>query len=222
MNFYLRTLRRDLRIHLRGLSEVINPLVFFVVVISLFPLGLGPSPQQLSEVAPGVIWVAALLATLMSMDLMFRDDFSDGSLEQLVVSGQPLLVFVFAKVTAHWIISGLPLVLLVPVVGLVMFVDGDRLQAMVVTLLLVSPTLSLLGAIGAALTVSLARGGLLVSILVLPLYVPVLVLATAMVQAAGSEADTAGYLYWLLAALLASITLAPLAIAAGLRLAVDR
>ena len=222
MNFYLRTLRRDLRIHLRGLSEVINPLVFFVVVISLFPLGLGPSPQQLSEVAPGVIWVAALLATLMSMDLMFRDDFSDGSLEQVVVSGQPLLVFVFAKVTAHWLISGLPLVLLVPVVGLVMFVDGDRLQAMVVTLLLVSPTLSLLGAIGAALTVSLARGGLLVSILVLPLYVPVLVLATAMVQTAGSEADTAGYLYWLLAALLASITLAPLAIAAGLRLAVDR
>ena len=222
MNFYLRTLRRDLRIHLRGLSEVINPLVFFVVVISLFPLGLGPSPQQLSEVAPGVIWVAALLATLMSMDLMFRDDFSDGSLEQVVVSGQPLLVFVFAKVTAHWLISGLPLVLLVPVVGLVMFVDGDRLQAMVVTLVLVSPTLSLLGAIGAALTVSLARGGLLVSILVLPLYVPVLVLATAMVQTAGSEADTAGYLYWLLAALLASITLAPLAIAAGLRLAVDR
>jgi len=173
-------------------------------------------------VAPGVIWVAALLATLMAMDLMFRDDFSDGSLEQVVVSGQPLLVFVFAKVTAHWLISGLPLVLLVPVVGLVMFVDGDRLQAMVVTLVLVSPTLSLLGAIGAALTVSLARGGLLVSILVLPLYVPVLVLATAMVQAAGSEADTAGYLYWLLAALLASITLAPLAIAAGLRLAVDR
>jgi len=118
--------------------------------------------------------------------------------------------------------SGLPLVLLVPVVGLVMFVDGDSLQAMVVSLLLVSPTLSLLGAIGAALTVSLARGGLLVSILVLPLYVPVLVLATAMVQAAGSEAEIAGYVYWLLAALLASVTLAPLAVAASLRLAVDR
>ena len=132
------------------------------------------------------------------------------------------MVFVLAKVMAHWLISGLPLVLLVPVVGLVMFVDSGSLWAMVISLLLVSPALSLMGAIGAALTVSLARGGLLVSILVLPLYVPVLVLATGMVQAAGNGSDITGYIYWLLAALLASVTLAPLAVSASLRLAVDR
>ncbi|MBT4163001.1 MAG: heme exporter protein CcmB [Gammaproteobacteria bacterium] len=222
MNLFIRTLQRDLLIHLRGASEVMNPLVFFIVVISLFPLGLGPSPDELSRVAPGVIWVAALLATLMSMDLMFRSDFDDGSLEQMIASGQSLIVMVLAKVGAHWLVSGLPLVLLVPVVGLVLFVDAAGLKAMVISLLLVSPTLSLLGAIGAALTVSLARGGLLVSIIVLPLYVPVLVLATGMVQAAVSGADTTGYLYWLLAALMASLTMAPVAIAASLRVAVDQ
>ena len=222
MNLFFRTIGRDLLIHLRGVSEVMNPLVFFIVVISLFPLGLGPSPDELSRVAPGVIWVAALLATLMSMDLMFRSDFDDGSLEQMIASGQSLMVMVLAKVCAHWLVSGLPLVLLVPVVGLVLFVEAEGLKAIVISLLLVSPTLSLLGAIGAALTVSLARGGLLVSIIVLPLYVPVLVLATGMVQAAVSGADTAGYLYWLLAALMASLTMAPIAIAASLRVAVDR
>lgn len=222
MNLFVRTIKRDLLVHLRGVSEILNPLVFFVVVISLFPLGLGPSPQQLSAVAPGVIWVAALLATLMSMDLMFRSDFDEGSLEQVVASDQPLVVFVLAKVCAHWLVTGLPLVLLVPVVGLVLFVDSAGLWAMVISLLLVSPTLSLLGAIGAALTVSLARGGLLVSIIVLPLYVPVLVIATGMVQAAISGNETMGYLYWLAAALLASLTLAPIAVAASLKVAVDQ
>lgn len=219
---FARTLWRDLLVHLRGVSEVLNPLVFFLVVISLFPLGLGPSPEQLREVAPGVIWVAALLATLMSMDLMFRADYDDGSLEQVIASGQSVIVFVLAKVLAHWLVSGLPLVLLVPVVGLVLFVDSAGMWAMVISLLLVSPTLSLLGAIGAALTVSLARGGLLVSIIVLPLYVPVLVIATGMVQAAILGSDVTGYIYWLAAALLASMTLAPIAVAASLKIAVDQ
>ena len=221
MKLFFSTVRRDLVIHLRGVSEILNPLVFFVVVISLFPLGLGPSPDELSRVAPGVIWVAALLATLMSMDRMFRSDYEDGSLEQMIASGQPLMVMVLAKIFAHWLVSGLPLVLLIPVVGLVMFVEFDGLVAMVVSLLIVSPTLSLLGAIGAALTVSLVRGGLLVSIIVLPLYVPVLVLATGMVQTAVAGGETTGYVYWLLAALMASVTLAPLAVAASLRIAVD-
>jgi heme exporter protein B len=222
MKLFLLAIARDLKVHLRKPSEVLNPLVFFLVVISLFPLGLGPSPDQLSEVAPGVIWVAALLATLMSMDLMFRGDFEDGSLEQMVASGQPLLIIVLAKITAHWLMSGLPLVLLMPVVGLVMFVNNDGIQAMTLSLLLVSPTLSLLGAIGAALTVGLPRGGLLVAILVMPLYVPVLVLATSMVQAAMMGGATAGYVYWLAAVLMLSLSLAPIAVAASIRVSVDQ
>jgi heme exporter protein B len=215
-------IRRDLLLHLRSLSDVLNPLVFFAVVISLFPLGLGPSPDQLAEVAPAVIWVAALLATLMSMDLMFRTDYEDGSLEQMIASGQPLLVLVLAKVSAHWLVSGLPLVLLMPVVGLVMFVDPAGIWAMAAALTLVSPTLSLLGAIGAALTVGLSRGGLLVTILVLPLYVPVMVLGTAMVQAALAGHDIDGYLYWLAAILMGAITLAPMATAASLRVSIEQ
>lgn len=222
MNLFLATVRRDLLVHLRAISEILNPLVFFLVVISLFPLGLGPSPDRLAEVAPGVIWVAALLATLMSMDLMFRADFEDGSLEQMVASGQPLLVIVFAKIFAHWLVSGLPLVLLIPVVGLVMFVDAGGLVAMMLSLLLVSPTLSLLGSIGAALTVGLARGGLLVTILVLPLYVPVLVLATAMVQTAATGAEIQGYVYWLAAILMLSLGLAPIATAASIRVSIEQ
>ena len=222
MTFYLRTLKRELLLHWRNLSDVLNPLVFFLVVITLFPLGLGPSPDQLSRAAPAVIWVAALLATLMSVSMMFHSDFDDGSLEQQLVSGRSMLLLVLAKVSAHWLVTGLPLVLLVPLVSLVMFVEGDGPGAMLLSLLLVSPTLSLLGAIGAALTVGLARGGLLVSVLVMPLYVPVLVLATAMVQAAISGDGIVGYVYWLGAILLLALGLAPPTIAASLRVAVER
>lgn len=222
MKLFLQVIKRDLLLHLRAPSDFLNPLVFFAVVISLFPLGLGPSPDQLAQVAPAVIWIAALLATLMSMELMFRADYEDGSLEQMLASGQPLLVIVLAKVSAHWLVSGLPLVLLMPVVGLVMFVDETGIWAMASALVMVSPTLSLLGAIGAALTVGLARGGLLVSILVLPLYVPVLVLATAMVQSALDGQAITGYVYWLAAILIAAMTLAPLATAASLRVSIEQ
>ena len=222
MNRFVDVIARDLRIHLRGLSEVVNPLVFFLVVISLFPLGISPEPETLSDIAPGIIWVAALLATLMSMDLMFKSDFDDGSLEQMIASGQSLVVISVAKIAGHWLVSGFPLVLLTPVVGMVLFVETNHLWVMVLSLILVSPTLSLLGAIGAALTVGLARGGLLVAIIVLPLYVPVLILATSMVQAGMNGSDVTGYVYWLLAALFAALSLAPLAVAASLRVAVDQ
>lgn len=222
MRFFIASLKRDLLVHFRKPSEILNPLVFFIVVISLFPLGLGPSPEQLSSVAPAVVWVAALLATLMSMDQMFSSDFEDGSLEQVLVSDQSLPVYVAAKIVVHWLLSGVPLVLLMPVIGLVLFVDGPGIWAMSISLLLVSPTLSLLGSIGAALTVGLPRGGLLVTILIMPLYVPVLVFATAMVQTAIGGGDVTGFVYWLLAILLLSLSLAPLAATAAVRISVDQ
>ena len=222
MSLFLLVIQRDLRIHLRGLSEVLNPLIFFLVVISLFPLGISPSPETLSAIAPGILWVAALLATLMSMDLMFKSDFDDGSLELMVVSGQSLMLISLAKIVSHWLVSGLPLILLTPVVGLVLFVDGEAMGALVLSIALVSPILSLLGAIGAALTVGLARGGLLVAIIVLPLYVPVLILATSMVQTAIVGGEYIGHVYWLLAALFAALGLAPFAVTASLRVAVDQ
>ncbi len=222
MKLLLRVVIRDLRLHLRATSEMLNPLVFFVVVVSLFPLGIGPEPERLAQIAPAVIWIAALLATLMSMDLMFSSDFADGSLEQMVTADQSLLVMVLGKVLSHWLVAGLPLILLSPIIGAAFYVEPAAILVMMLGLLLVTPVLSLLGAIGASLTVGLERGGLLVTILVLPLYVPLLVLGISMVQAAMLGDSVLGYVYWLLAALLAALSLAPLAVAAGLRVAVDQ
>ena len=222
MKFFRHMIVRDLRIHLRGASGMLNPLVFFVVVISLFPLGVGPTRDVLAGIAPAIIWIGALLATLMSMDLMFSSDYGDGSLEQMVTSGQSLMVIVLGKIIGHWLVAGLPLILLSPVIGLVLYVDQEVILVMMIALLLVTPVLSLLGAIGAALTVGLERGGLLVTIIVLPLYVPLLVLGTAMVQAAMAGDSVMGYIYWLLAALMSAMTLAPIAVATGLRVAVDQ
>ena len=217
----MKSVKKDLLVNFRQPSEMLNPLVFFVVVISLFPLGIGPEPSQLKLIAPGVLWVAALLATLMSMDSMFRSDFEDGSLDQVVLSEQSTFTFVLAKVFCHWLSSGLPLVILMPIAALFLFLEEAGVWALVLSLLLVSPSLSLLGGIGAALTVGLPRGGLLVIILVMPLCVPVLVLASAMVQSAAAGSEIIGYVYWLLAILSGSFCLAPIAIAAALNVATD-
>lgn len=222
MKFFQHMIVRDLLINLRGVSGVLNPLVFFVVVISLFPLGLGPAREVLAGIAPAIIWIGALLATLMSMDLMFSSDYGDGSLEQMVTSGQSLMMIVLGKIIGHWLVAGLPLILLSPVIGMVLYMDKEAILVMMIALLLITPVLSLLGAIGAALTIGLERGGLLVTIIVLPLYVPLLVLGAAIVQAAMGGDNVMGYIYWLLAALMSAITLAPIAVAAGLRVAVDQ
>lgn len=222
MKFFQHMIVRDLLINLRGVSGVLNPLVFFVVVISLFPLGLGPVREVLAGIAPAIIWIGALLATLMSMDLMFSSDYGDGSLEQMVTSGQSLMMIVLGKIIGHWLVAGLPLILLSPVIGMVLYMDQEAILVMMIALLLITPVLSLLGAIGAALTIGLERGGLLVTIIVLPLYVPLLVLGAAIVQAAMGGDNVMGYIYWLLAALMSAITLAPIAVAAGLRVAVDQ
>jgi heme exporter protein B len=211
-------LRRDLTLALRHRSELANPIVFFVVVVTLFPLALGPEKDILMRVAPGIIWVAALLAATLSMDRMFRHDFEDGSLEQLLLTPHPPSALVLAKILAHWLVTGLPLILVSPLLALLLHLPMKALPTLLASLALGTPVLSLVGAIGVALTVGLRRGGLLLTLLVLPLYVPVLIFAAGAVDNATAELAVAGQLYFLAALLVLALTLAPLATAASLRI----
>ncbi len=218
--FYV-IVRRDLLLAARHRGELANPLLFFVLVVSLFPLGLAPQPELLRTLAPGVIWVAALLATLLSLDRMFRSDFEDGALEQMLLAPHPVTVLVLAKVLAHWLVTGLPLLVVAPLLGVLLALPGQALGPLLATLLLGTPVLSLVGAIGVALTVGLRKGGALLSLVVLPLYVPVLIFAAGAVDAAAAGLPVTGHLYVLGALLLLALTLAPLAAAAALRISVN-
>lgn len=218
---FLSLLRRDLTLAYRHRAELANPLVFFVIVVSLFPLGLNPESSLLQKIAPGVIWVAALLAAMLSLDSMFRSDFDDGALEQIVLSPHPLSVIVMAKVLAHWLVSGVPLLVLAPLLGVLLHLKGEAMTTLIATLALGTPVLSLIGAIGGALTVGLKRGGVLLSLLVLPLYIPVLIFAANAVDSAGSGLAVTGQLYFLGALLVLAITLSPAAIAAALRISLS-
>lgn len=214
-------LRRDLTLAMRHRGEIANPLLFFVLVVSLFPLGLGPDAHTLQTIAPGVIWVAALLAALLSLESIFRSDFEDGSLEQLLLSPHPVAVLVLTKVIAHWLVSGLPLILVAPLLGVLLQLPAAAMGALLTTLALGTPILSLVGAIGVALTVGLRRGGVLLSLLVLPLYVPVLIFASSAVSDAAIGLTIIAQLYFLGALLALALTLAPLAAAAALRISVS-
>ena len=216
----LGLLRRDLLLAYRHRSELANPLVFFVMVVTMFPLALGSDAALLQKLAPGAVWVAALLAAMLSLDSMFRSDFEDGSLEQIVLSPQPLAVLVVAKVLAHWLVTGLPLLILAPLLGLLLQLPTSATGTLVLTLLLGTPALSFIGAIGVALTVGLRRGGLLLSLLVLPLYVPILIFAASAVGDAAAGLAVGAQMSLLGAMLLLSLTLAPLAAAAALRISV--
>ncbi|MEN3260633.1 heme exporter protein CcmB [Sodalis endosymbiont of Spalangia cameroni] len=211
-------LRRELRLAWRHGNELANPLWFFLIVITLFPLGIGPEPALLKRIAPGVIWVAALLACLLSLERLFRDDAQDGSLDQLLLLPAPLPLTVLGKVCAHWLVTGLPLLLMSPLTALLLSLDLATWCALALSLLLGTPTLSLLGAIGVALTLGARRGGVLLSLLLLPLFIPVLIFATAAVDNAASGLPVDGYLAVLGALLAGSVTLAPFATAAALRL----
>lgn len=212
---------QELYVVFRKGAEIANPLWFFLIVITLFPLGIGPEPQLLARIAPGVIWVAALLASLLAMDRLFRDDFQDGSLEQLMLLPVPLPMVVLAKVTAHWVVTGLPLLILSPLAALLLGLDFYSWQVMALTLLLGTPTLSFLGAPGVGLTVGLQRGGMLLSLLLLPLTLPVLIFATAAIDAASMHLPVDGYMAILGALLAGSATLSPFATAAALRVSVQ-
>jgi len=214
-------IRRDLLLALRRRAQILNPLVFFVIVVTLFPLGVGPEPNLLQKLAPGVLWVAALLSAMLSLEAMFHSDFEDGALEQLLLAPQPVFTTVLAKVLAHWLLSGLPLLLLAPMLALWLHLPADAIVVLMVTLALGTPVLSLIGAIGVALTVGLRRGGVLLSLLVLPLYIPILIMGAGAVDSAASGLAVDAHLSIMGALLLLSLSLAPWAAGAALRISVE-
>lgn len=213
--------RRDLTVALRRSTDVLTPLIFFAIVVSLFPLGVGPGPSLLQSLAPGVLWVAALLATMLSLNRLFANDFADGTLEQMVLAPQPLPVLVLAKTAAHWTLTGLPLVLISPLLAVQLSLAGQAMSTLVWSLLLGTPVLSLLGSVGAALTLGLRGGGVLVSLLVLPLYTPVLIFGAGSVAQAATGLDPEAYLSLLGAFLALALTFVPWATAAALRVSLD-
>src|SRR5829696_646921 len=204
---------RDLLLALRRKSDVATALLFFVIVASLFPLGIGAEPNQLRAIAPGVIWVAALLSSMLSLSRLFAADHADGTLEQMLLGAAPLGVVVAAKAAAHWLVSGLPLVLIAPVIALQYDVAAPLYGTLALSLLLGTPILSIIGAIGAALTLGLRGGGVLLSLLVLPLYVPVLIMGAGAVDMASAGMGGQGQLLLLAAMLVGAVALAPWAIA---------
>lgn len=214
-------LQRELLLSFRRRTDVLTSLFFFVIVIALFPLGVGPERTLLRSMAPGVLWVAALLASMLALTRLFGSDLADGTLQQMALSAQSLTVIVLGKVLAHWLVTGLPLVLMAPVLGLQFDLPAASLLALVLGLLLGTPVLSLVGAIGSALTLGLRGGGVLLSLLVLPLYVPVLVLGAGAVQAEASGLGSAPHLALLGALLAFALALTPWAIAAALRIALE-
>jgi len=214
-------LQRDLRIAFRRVSELANPLLFFVIVASLFPLALSPDPVQLRNVGTGVLWVAALLSSLLAIEGLFRADAEDGSLEQLMLSPVPLTLTVLAKITAHWLVTVVPLIVLLPVLALSFYLPVDVLPVMTLALLFATPTISVLVALGAALTVGLRRGGSIVGLLVLPLTAPLLIFGTRAVDLSLHGEPAAGPLYLLAALAVFAVALGPLAIAAALKVGLD-
>lgn len=215
---FMVLLRRDLLLAFRRRSELVQPLLFFVLVTILFPFGVGSDMKLLQEMAAGILWVGALLAAMLSLDAIFRADYEDGSLEQLLLSAQPASIIVLAKVLAHWLISGVPLILVAPVLALMLGMPESVLGILMLSLLLGTPVLSLIGAIGSALTVGLHRGGFILSLLVLPLYIPVLIFASQAVDLGMAGFDVSGQLSMLMAFFLLALVLAPAAIAAALKI----
>jgi heme exporter protein B len=214
-------IRRDLLLAFRRRAEMANPLFFFVLVVTLFPLAVGAQPNLLRAMAPGVIWVSALLAALLSLDGLFRSDFEDGSLEQMLLSPHALSILVLGKIIAHWLVTGLPLLLVAPLLAVFLGLPEPAMGTLWLTLILATPLLSLIGAIGVALTVGLRRGGMLLSLLVLPLYVPVLIFASGAVDRAASGLPVGAQLNILLAMLLSALVLVPLPTAAALKMSVN-
>jgi heme exporter protein B len=221
VNAFWAIVRRDLKLAFRRGGDAANVVVFFILTITLFPFGIGPEPAILARVAPGVIWVVALLAAMLSLDRLFRDDHDDGSLEMLVLTPLPLEVVVMAKCLAHWLTTGLLLVIAAPLLAVLMAMDSEGFATLIAAMLLGTPVLSLLGAIGAALTVGLRRGGVLISLLVLPLFIPVLIFGVGAVDAAVYGLTAKPHLIMLGGLLVASVPLAPWAAAAALRLSLE-
>lgn len=219
--FYRLLLQRQLVLALRRPVQLLNPLLFFALVITLFPLGLGPAPDTLSDFAGGILWIVALLANMLGVDGLFRGDFDDGSLDQVLLAPQPLYFAVMPYLVVHWLISGALLALLSPLFALMLGLPAAGIGTLVASLLLGCGVMSVLGAVGAALTVGLRRGGMLIALLVTPFYIPVLIFGAGAVQAAVDGLDSGSYLALLAAMLCLALALGPAAIAAALRISVD-
>ena len=219
---FFHLLLRDLRLALRNRHELANPLIFFVLVVTLFPLAVTPTAETLQTMAPGVIWVSALLAVLLSLDRLFKQDYEDGSLDQLMLSPNPLVILVLAKVTAHWLLTGLPLVIIAPLLGLFMSLPMEAVVVLIYSLLLGTPVLSLIGSIGVSLTVAVNRGGVLLSLIILPLYIPILIFGANAVDVAMDGLPVTGQLLFLGSVLALSVSLAPLATSVALRITAAR
>jgi heme exporter protein B len=214
-------IHRDLLLAFRRRSDIVTTLFFFIIVVSLFPLGVGAEPGLLRTIAPGIVWVSALLASMLALGRLFALDYADGTLEQMLLSAEPISIIVIGKVIAHWLVSGFPLVLLAPLLAVQFDLPGNSIQVLFLSLLLGTPVLSLIGAIGAALTVGLRGGGALVSLLVLPLYIPVLIFGAGAVGAEASGLGASAHLLLLGGALAAAAAMTPWATSAALRIAME-
>jgi len=221
MNAFIAIVRRDVTLALRRVSDTVSVVLFFVLAIVLFPLGIGPELNLLARIAAGTIWVAALLAAMLSLDRLFQVDADEGGLDLLVLAPLPLEAVVLAKCLAHWLVTGVPLILSAPILSILLNMGGDGFLVMILAMALATPTLSLIGAVGAALTVGARRGGVLVSLLVLPLLTPVLILGASAVDLAVAGLNATPLLMLLGAMLLVAVLLCPWAAAAGLRLATE-
>ncbi|ALE52884.1 heme transporter [Candidatus Thioglobus autotrophicus] len=221
MNIYLQTLSRDLRIALRNPSSVLNPLLFFIISVSLFPLAISPEAETLSQIAAGIIWVASMLAVLLSLNALFHHDFENGVLEQMVTSHHSLPLLILSKITAHWLLTGIPIILLSPLLGVFLFLDDEGIKVLMITLLLATPSLSLIGSIGASLIVGIKNSGMLLSLLILPLYIPILIFASSAVSQAQFGLDISSQLYFLALFLVLSLMSAPFVSAIALKISLE-
>ncbi len=218
---FLATLKRDLLIAFKKKNDIVNPFMFFIIVVSLFPIGISPESDRLTEIAAGVIWISVLLASMLSMDNLYRSDFEDGSLEQLLLSPHPLFFLVLAKNISHWLVSGLPVVLVSPILAYMLALPTEAYGTLILSLLLGTPIMSLVGSIAVALTVGLGSRGLILAVITLPMSVPVLIFGTLAVQATLNSQSPLGYLSLMLVMLSVSVSLAPLASAAALKISVN-
>jgi heme exporter protein B len=221
VKIYTKTLARDLKMALRNPSSFLNPLLFFVIAISLFPLAISPEAHTLSNIGPGVIWVTCMLSVLLSLNALFHYDYDNGVLEQMVISPFSLSLMLLAKITAHWLLTGLPIILLSPLMGMVLFLDIDSIYILMLTLLIATPSLSLIGAIGASLIVGIKNSGMLLSLLILPLYIPILIFATSAVSQAQFDLSISGQLYFLVTILLISLMTSPFVSAIALKVSLE-
>ena len=221
MSIFLNTISRDLKMAIRNPSSFLNPLMFFVISISLFPIAISPEAETLSRMAPGIIWVITMLSVLLSLNTLFHYDFDNGVLEQMIISHHSLSLILLAKTIAHWILSGLPIIILSPFLGMALFLNSESIIILILTLIIATPCLSLIGSIGASLVVGIKNSGMLLSLLILPLYIPILIFATSAISNAQSNLAIDGQLYFLGFFLVACLIITPFLSALSLKISLE-